>query len=110
MKDLINSVKMKMVMKSLMTNSVVKNLKLKVGGNALSIEEITLVEEGKDSKLNISFNKEANGNLEVGGDLNYKIMIKGLSVLGDGGEEFSMESLELNSVAEAIELFASVAK
>lgn len=110
MKDLINSVNMKMVVKSLVANGVVKNLQLKAGGNVINIGEITLAEVTKGNKPNVSFNKEAGGKFEVAGDLNYKIIVKGLSILCDGGEEFSTESLELNSVAAAMELFASIAK
>ena len=110
MKNLINDVKVKFALKSLLVNGSLKNLHLKVKGNVLIIGEVVFVDNNKGNKANLSFNKDSGGNLEVSGNHDYKLVINNLSINGDGGEELSFESLELNSVAEGMELFASILK
>ena len=110
MKSLINSVKMKLIAKSLVSNGIVQNLELKVGGNRLHIGEINLLNNEVGGKINLNFSKEAGGHLEVSGDHDCKLMVKDLRISGDKGEEFQMEYMELNSIAEAAELFASILK
>ena len=110
MKNLINSVQVKLALKSLAANGSLKNLHLKVGGNTLYIGEINFTDSNKGSKGDISFSKEKGGNLEISGNHDYKLSVKNLTINGDKGEEFSLELLEFNCITEAAELFASILK
>ena len=110
MKKLINSVSVKLALKTLVANGSVKNLHLTVKGNTLYIGEVIFTDNNKDSKLDISFNKEAGGDLKLSGNHDCTIVVKNLNISGVSGEEFSIEHLELNSVGEAAELFASILK
>lgn len=110
MKSLFSDIKVKMVVKSLMANGVCKNLKLKVKGNRIHIGEISFSEVNGGNKLNINLDKKADGSLEVSGDSEHKIIIKNLFITKFKTEEFSVETLELNSIAEGLELFASLVK
>lgn len=110
MKNLINSVQVKLALKSLAANGSLKNLHLKVGGNNLTVGEVTFTDNNKDIRIDVSFSKEAGGGFEISGDHDHKLTIKDLTINGDGGQEFSIEHLELNSIGEAMELFASIMK
>ena len=110
MKNLFSNIKIKMLVKSLVANGSAKNIALKVGGNALIIGEINFSSNESGEKFNLNLDKAAGGGLEFSGNHDCKIEIKGLSIMGEGGEEFHMELLELNSIAEAMEIFASIAK
>lgn len=110
MKNLINNIKVKMIAKSLASNGIVRNIFLKVGGNSLHIGEVSFSDNEGAGKFNANFDKEVGGGMEFSGNYDCKLIVKDLSIKGDGGEEFSMELLELNSIAEAMELFASIVK
>lgn len=110
MKDLINSVKFQLFAKSLMVNGTLKNISLKVKGNSLTIGEISLCDNSKNSHLDVSLSKESGGNIIASGNYDHKLLIKDITVKGVCGEEFAMEVLEFNSITEGLELFTSLTK
>lgn len=110
MKNLINNVTLKTFFKSLMVNGTLKNIHLKVKGNVLTVGEISLCDNNKNSHLDVSLSKESGGNIILNGSHDCKLVINNLSVKGVSGEEFSMETMELNSITEGLELFASLTK
>lgn len=110
MENVINNVKLNVILKSLVANGSTKDIKLKVGGNSLAIGEVSFIDSSSGGKINVNFDKEAGGNLEISGDRKYEIKIKDLSIRGNGGEEFSITYLELDSIVEAVELFGSLMK
>lgn len=110
MKNLITSIEVKLALKSLVANGYLKNLHLQVEGNSLTIGEVTTVDNNKDTKCNISFDKEKGGSLEISGGLDCKFQVKNLTIAGNKGQRFSVELLEFDSAGEAMELFASIMK
>ena len=110
MKNLINSVQVKLIIQSLQVQGVAKNICFAVEGNRLSIGEIVIVNKEDNSKCNVNFNKEKGGNLEIEGNQQHAVVIKDLKIQGNKGQELSFELLELNSASEGIELFASIMK
>lgn len=110
MENVINSVKLNVILKSLVANGSAKDIKLKAEGNTLAIGEIIFLDNSDGGKINVNFDKEAGGNLEISCDRKWEIKIKDLSISGNGGEEFSIASLELDSIVEVVELFGSLMK
>lgn len=110
MKNLINNVTLKSFFKSLMVNGTLKNISLKVKGNSLTIGEISLCDNSKNSHHDVSLSKESGGNIIASGNYDHKLLIKDITVKGVCGEEFAMEVLELNSIVGGMELFTSLTK
>lgn len=111
MKDLINTIEFKLLAKKLAASGSAKNISINVKGNVVSASEISFVDNNKNLELDISSSKE-DGVLDftVKGCHDHKLLIKELTVSGNNGALFSMQEMELNSIAEALELFTSIAK
>ena len=110
MKNLINSLQVQLVLKSLLVNGSVKNIELEVEDNSMFIGEINIKDSSNDLNFDINFNKEEGGKIQASGDHDSLIEVKNLSIKGNKGQKLLIEHLEFHSVGEALELFASIVK